>query len=269
MKATLSGPGAREALAAGGEGTVLAWFPRACYASLPGGLVALVGPTVPPGPIHLALDRPLPPIETGSPVRVSGGRVAVEDLAIDVLAASAWSGPLPPPRAVLATTGRAARAALEVAAGSALASGPFLDRALRARRALGAGNLEESADILAGLGPGLTPSGDDALAGILFAIRAAAGGTIEPRTALVAGSARTGPIPRAFLAWAARGQALQPAHDLLLAAVAGDGEGTTRAARALGAVGGTSGTDFLLGLAWGLEAAQRVCGRNVEPSTSR
>ncbi|MGQ0668441.1 MAG: oxamate carbamoyltransferase subunit AllH family protein [Actinomycetota bacterium] len=269
MKATLSGPGAREALSAGGEGTVLAWFPRACYVSLPGGLLVLVGPTVPPGPIHLALDRPLPPTKTGSTVRVSGGRVAVGDRTIDVLTAVAWSGPLPSPRAVLATTGAAARAALDVAAGSALASDQFRDRALRARRALRAGNLEKSADILAGLGPGLTPSGDDALAGILFAIRAAAGETIEPRAALVAGSARSGPIPRAFLAWAARGQALQPAHDLLLAVTAEDGEGAARAAWALGAVGETSGADFLLGLAWGLEAAQRVAGRDVEPSTSR
>jgi hypothetical protein len=41
----------------GGSGRVVAVFRRAVYASLPGGLFALVGPDAEPGPLHAHVTR--------------------------------------------------------------------------------------------------------------------------------------------------------------------------------------------------------------------
>ncbi|MGH2629129.1 MAG: DUF2877 domain-containing protein, partial [Actinomycetota bacterium] len=154
--------------------------------------------------------------------------------------------------------------ATEGASRSSLHAEPYRERGARAHRLLAEGRVEEAARVLVGVGPGLTPSGDDALAGAVLALRAAIGPDAEPLTRRAADAGETGEISRSFLRWAARGQALASAHDLLLAAAGGDGQGTARAARRLGMVGETSGADFLLGLRWGVEAAaQRVATPSV------
>ena len=56
-----------------------------------------------------------------------------------------------------------------------------------------------------------------------------------------------------FLVWAARGQALAPAHDLLLTAAAGRVEEATRCAALLGRVGASSGADLCLGIQLALD----------------
>ncbi len=268
MRATLAGLGARAGLAAGGEGTVLASFPRACYAALPGGLVALVAPDVWPGPLYLALERPPPQVEPGTPVVASPGAVRIGGVEIDTREATPWTGPLPAPVALSAGTRLAIEAAGRVASGSALLAAPFRERAGRARALLEGGRLEEAGKLLSGLGPGLTPSGDDGLGGVLFALRATLGAGIEPRSIEVAGAGQTSYLSRAFLTWAARGQALAPAHDLLRAAAAGDAGKAASACRAMGGLGETSGADFLLGLTWGLEAVGGLGGAYREASTS-
>ena len=255
MKATLAGPGALEALEVGGDGTVKAWFARACYLELPGGLVTLVAPDVQPGPTYVELDGPPPLADRGSRVRATDGRLTIGGRQIDVGAAGAWRGSLPTPTRMRAVAHRIAQATREESRRSALRWEPFRTKAVQARERLREGRLDEAAHGLVGMGPGLTPSGDDALAGILLALRAARGPAIEPRTLRLAEAGDTGVISRAFLRWAARGQALAPAHDLLVAAAAGDAERASNAARDMGAVGETSGADFLLGLTWGVEAA--------------
>jgi len=109
-------------------------------------------------------------------------------------------------------------------------------------------DLLEVAARLGGAGPGLTPAGDDALGGILFALKAMG---CDDDLVAVARRVRTTAISGAFLLWAARGQALAPVHDLLAAAVAGDVPAARSAARALGNVGHSSGADFAQGLCWG------------------
>ena len=109
------------------------------------------------------------------------------------------------------------------------------------------GDLVAAVRRLEGRGAGLTPSGDDVLAGILLVC------AIDPacRGALgrLAGSARTTALSRAYLRWAAEGQSIEPAHDLLDAAAAPDPAGMGRAARSLAAVGATSGRALVAGLA--------------------
>jgi hypothetical protein len=183
---------------------------------------------------------------------VSGSDLVLDGVRIDVGGAAPWRGRLPEPVAVREQASAIASAALAVSAGSPLLGDPFEGPARRARMLLEQGRLREAARGLAGLGPGLTPSGDDALAGVVFALRAALGPRIEASTARAADVLAAGSLGRSFVAFAARGQALAPVHHLVERAAAGDRSGAEDAASAVASVGETSGRDLLLGLAWAL-----------------
>lgn len=250
VRAVRAGAGARETFDAGGRGRVVAWFPKACYLEGPGGLLAAVGPAVHDGPVHLVLDRALPEVAPGAAVGFSAGHVHLPGCTIATDEAASWVGALPDPGSVRA----AADAIVEVTA--ATAGGTLLPpRGAPARALVERGELEAAATMLAGLGPGLTPSGDDVIGGVLFARRVLAGPAEEPRLGAIAEAMRTNGIARAFLRWAARGQALSPVHDLLRATTTGDLAAARAAGRALGTVGESSGADFALGLGWTIAAA--------------
>jgi hypothetical protein len=239
-----------EALAAGGTGRAVAWFPKACYLEGPGGLIAAVSPGVHDGPLYLVLDRALTETEPGTAAAFSPDGVTSAEWTIDAGRAELWAGALPEPAAV-----RAAAAPIAEVAGEAAAASLLPRAGLDARPLVERDDLEAAAALLAGLGPGLTPSGDDVLGGTLFARRALAGTAEEPRLAAIAESVRTNAVARAFLRWAARGQALSPVHDLVGAAARGDLDRARAAAGALVAVGESSGADFALGLRWGIVRA--------------
>jgi hypothetical protein len=116
--------------------------------------------------------------------------------------------------------------------------------------ALAAGELTSVARHLGGRGHGLTPAGDDVLAGIVFVL-AVAGWDHEDLAVAVA-DARTHPISLAFLEWAARGQAVEPVHDLLSALVIDDDDAVRRHQAQVASIGQTSGVDLLLGVRLGL-----------------
>jgi hypothetical protein len=237
-------------LAAPGRGRVVAWFPRACYLEGPGGLLAAVVPEVHDGPVHLVLDRALPRVDPDVAVVVADGSVRLPGCTIATEGAATWIGELPDPASVRAAADTIVAVADEVASASLL---PPSGR--RARALVERGELEAASEGLAGLGPGLTPSGDDVVGGVLFARRALAGPVEEPRLVAIADSLRTNEVARAFARWAARGQVLSPVHRLLEAAVRGDRAAARAAGRALGTVGESSGADFALGLGWAIAAA--------------
>jgi Protein of unknown function (DUF2877) len=266
MRAVLAGAGAREALAVGGSGRVLARFRRAWYLELPGGLVAVVPSSVQPGPLHLVVDGFLPEARIGAPVRVLGFTLLVGDQAVDLSAAEPWLGRLPEPAAVVAAGPLLARAAGRSMGGSALLDGRYRGPVRRFLDALQAGDLAAGAAALGGLGPGLTPAGDDALAAVLLHRRCADPGA-EATLRSVASSARTGVIAAAYLAWAARGQAVAPAHDLLGAGASGDEGQALAAAGELSRVGESSGADFCLGLFWATTTG-RAAGQPDQPDQS-
>jgi hypothetical protein len=122
----------------------------------------------------------------------------------------------------------------------------------------------DAAERIVGLGPGLTPSGDDALAGLLLALRllggAVPGGGRAVWLADWLGAAvtahacdRTTSLAATLLHCAARGQASVEAA-AVLRGIAGQ-DPLVPAARRLLATGHTSGADLAWGLLLGCRAA--------------
>jgi hypothetical protein len=226
------GLGAQEVLAAGNRGTVAAAFSKAAYLRLPAGLVALTTRHAPAGPIHARGDFPLHRLAAG------------DSFTVDLSSVTVWQGTALTPT-VLAAGAAAALDALTGAPPSALADPAFERRRTRAVRCVDRGDLAGAVDALAGLGPGLTPAGDDTLAGLLLVF-----GAYDRAAAMAAADrARTNDIARAFLAWAARGQSIEPVHRLL---AAGDAAASAGALADLVCFGHSSGADLAFGLRLGL-----------------
>ncbi|MGH9038630.1 MAG: DUF2877 domain-containing protein [Acidimicrobiia bacterium] len=242
------GAGAREVLAVPGPGHVVAVYRRAAYLRLPGGIIALVAPGVPRGPLWVG-GAGEASLRLRLPVTVGQGWLEVEGRTLPVGGAEIWWGPLPDPLHLRSGLALAA----EVLAGgsaSALLEEPWRPGWHRAESALHAGELRMTATVLGGLGPGLTPAGDDALAGILLARHALGDGGGELLD--VAGSVVTTDLSRALLRWAAEGQSVEPVHDLLMAVAAGDRPGALSTVARIASLGASSGADLLLGLRLGL-----------------
>ncbi|HEX3620805.1 MAG TPA: DUF2877 domain-containing protein [Acidimicrobiales bacterium] len=245
------GLGARAILSSGGRGTVVAVYRRAAYLRLPGGLFALTTTDVPSGPLHArgcaALDR----LRRGDEAVVAGSVLRVGPISVDLDGARTWRGEVLTPAALR----RGATTALEVLAGappSALTDPVFEPRLAQAAAALERAELAGVVEALAGVGPGLTPAGDDALAGILVVARAAGGNAAEASLVSLAARARTNDIARAFLSWAARGQSVAPVHAVLAAAAGLDVATATVALGRLLQYGHSSGADLALGLRLGV-----------------
>jgi hypothetical protein len=112
---------------------------------------------------------------------------------------------------------------------------------------------EQSVAALVGRGPGLTPSGDDALAGALLVAHAlGTAGHLAP--AVRARLAATTAVSAALLDAAADGFAAQPVVALVDAAVAADPDAVSRALPAVLAIGHTSGADTVTGIRAALDA---------------
>jgi len=114
---------------------------------------------------------------------------------------------------------------------------------------------------LIGLGPGLTPSGDDYLVGLLAGLDAT---DHRARPALAtaiayAAPTRTTAIGSALLAHAVRGSYAERLHDVLTAIGAGDVGAISRSVDRAMAYGATSGADTLAGLFVALEVG--IAGR--------
>lgn len=239
-----------------GPGEVVAVYRRAAYLRLPAGIVAVVAPGVPPGPLWITPGSPeaWPRLQVHDPVAVGDGWLEVAGTRLAVGAAETWRGPLPDPDRL----GAAVPLALGVlGAGppSALLDDPWRPALHRAESSLGRGDLAGAAAVLGGLGPGLTPAGDDVLAGVLLARRVLGGPGAEPELRAVAGGVATTELSAALLAWAARGQAVEPVHDLLGALAAGDRLAAAAGVERVAALGASSGADLLLGLKLGLGLA--------------
>lgn len=130
--------------------------------------------------------------------------------------------------------------------------------------------IRNSASSLIGLGPGLTPSGDDYLAGLLLSLTAAL--TIRPKSFELAQNALrktiidfaprlTNDISSQMLFFAAQGMGSQLMENMVVALFNDTQPGNcpSQAAKELTAVGASSGFDQLLGIISGARLFSSLC----------
>jgi hypothetical protein len=236
--ALFAGPGARRALRPGRRGAVEIVGSGGMYLELDEDRVLLSGPRRPFGPLSLAVAG-LPAATPGAPVAVEGNELVVggEAIALD-RARTRW---------------HPVRCALTPGAGEALATvlahcpapPPVLRPGLRA---LERGAAAEAVALLAGLGEGLTPLGDDALAGYA-AWRRGVGRPVE-LAGLAAG--RSTAIGLAYLRCAELGELPEAAACVIGAIAAADEAAALAGLPAVLSWGATSGAALLWGVACGV-----------------
>jgi len=234
----------------------IAWPRFGEVAAVPGDAVELSGEALTVGGVRALLG----PMRTYAPRQVAprwAGPAALARAVAQARATAAglrWRGGL---HAWLSPDGAAdgwSRALLEGAR-------PGIAAATDATRARSWTKLAEAATQLAGLGPGLTPSGDDFLAGLLAAIRyhGTTAGYPVPQAALdeVAARASAGTTTYSgfLIRCAARGLVSEPVERWLTAMHAGSRANVAPTA-AVAAIGHCSGVDLLAGLVCGLETAR-------------
>ncbi len=221
-----------------------------------------------------------------SDVRVDGPSLRVGRLAVDTAEAGPWEARLPwaalkaRPEAVLGQLDRLGRLLAahappgglsELLSGAHASPSEFTAALIRAAAGPAQAVAEAvrrddqpaaltAAGALAGLGGGLTPSGDDFLVGALYAHRLMA----EPERADALGAEvarsagdRTSRLSKAWLEAGGRGEASQTWHDLMNALLEGASGPIETAARELMAVGHTSGADALTGFVMSLSDRSR------------
>jgi hypothetical protein len=246
LRAVLLGPGARRALRGGAQGAVEWAFGPGGYVRLDGQRVLLAPHRSPLGPLSiLVAGLARGDLVPGDPAAVGAdGALVVGPLRIELDAAREWA---PPHARALAAQWRIAlAAALDVIAPAPSELAPGL-------AALAAGDLGGAVAQLAGRGDGLTPAGDDALAGFA-AWRWACD---EP---VVLAAQRCAPLGRAYLRCAERGELPQPAATVLAAIRAGEPQAAARRARGLAGWGASSGAALLWGMAAGAAETMRGGG---------
>lgn len=233
--AEVAGRFAREALAEG-EGVACAVFRRSFYLKCPNERYACVGDaTLGRGPLNVVVASATMPA-LGERVRIS------------MQSAALWTPPPHETAVDVALLREKARSRVPAEGLGCLVLGAHNALSGHAQPALEAlerwlvGNaLANEAEQLIGLGPGLTPSGDDYLGGMLVALRLDGRGMqaeglwrwLQPRLA-----ARTSAISAAHLAAASAGEAHEALHAVLNGNLDLD---------ALDAVGHCSGWDALAG----------------------
>lgn len=228
LSARIAGPFAQH-----GDGEVCAVFKRSFYLRFAEGYACVGDASIGHGPLNAIVDQFASP--------ALGQRIALS-------IGSTWSPVRPAGSFDMVALREAARDRVPAEGLGCLVAGKHNALSAHAQPALDAidewlaGNtLDARAELLIGLGPGLTPSGDDYFGGVMVALHLAGRGThaaslwrwLEPRLA-----SRTGAISAAHLAAAAKGEAHEALHDVLGGGLDLD---------ALDAVGHFSGWDALAG----------------------
>ena len=281
-------------------GRVAAVFRSSCHVLDSGGRVAcIVDRKLGNGPVNVCVDLPDGlameelDVAPGAPLTRARGHLRLGDgLLLDLSGAERWTPPPVGPRAAAGEVLRRVRdlgtALAPRAPGEGLAPLALLAEGLAWGRPLGPGPatpvtaaalprvcglvrglvsldaplVRESVAGLVGLGPGLTPSGDDYLAGLLVAMTCGDAGDAAPLLGHVVAALapdRTTALAATLLSHAAAGAASEDAH-LLLATILGAGSEPDAEAAALRLArrGHTSGWDTLAGLLLGIHLVLRL-----------
>ncbi len=256
---------------------VLSTHHRACnLVSNQGDLIAVVAGSVGNGPFHVVLAEPELELDRpprSAPATYQQGRLQVAGISIDLRQARVWEPKVswPDPPVSAAAMELLARHACTWArsplfpADTPLSPGRWsrflAERASHAAETLCAGLRAGDVDLitwgvgsLAGLGPGLTPAGDDFLVGLMAGLRVwpvilPQGWTAERVWRLIVQVAanRTTLLSAAWLRHAAAGEFGEPWHELVNALAAGDEAAIQSAANRVLGTGATSGAHALAG----------------------
>ena len=234
-----------------GQARVIAVFERSAYVETPAGLACLG--RVGNGPLNATCELARSEISVGA------------FLGVDLAYARTWHPRVAPAwnaAAAASALGRLRETAQErlpsVGFGNALDPSrrrlPAID-ALERWLAEPATGLDGARGLI-GLGPGLTPAGDDLIGGAICALHAA-GRTTQARRlaawALPLAREATGRISNAHLACAAEGECGEAVNDAIVALLSGEVPDLDR----IDAIGHTSGWDALAGAALALGALAR------------
>jgi len=275
-----------------GEGIVHGVFDSAINMRLVSGLVSLVPETVERGPLNITL--PVGPKSMSSLGVRSGDKIDVHDSTLEigdrcrVVFESArvyspnrkFSVPILEDIAIAANAEIMRETSLRFGKKSGLGDVLALVRPGEAARTTGSLNIFSAAALprivrlerayhsgerslvtaavrnLLGLGPGLTPSSDDMLAGLLLicVLYARNGGSVQLGTRLIAhatvaeAKGRTTLLSEEYLRQAASGRGNEPVMRLCASLLTRDGTCVERETRRVLSIGESSGTDTVLGL---------------------
>jgi hypothetical protein len=242
-RAPFAGPGALRGLRRGRRGVVALVLERGAYVRLGSHWLFIAQPEVPFGPLSLAVvELQWDELRPGQAVHAEPGRLLLGDQAVSLERLRERRPPVATRavRGAAATTFAAAAAAVDVA-------GAPPRRLAAGLLALRRGQVRDGVRRLAGRGDGLTPAGDDVLAG--YAAWRHSIGAPAPVSALAAD--RSSPLGRAYLRCAERGELPDAGAALLAALRGGDPRAAASAALALRGWGASSGS----ALVWGICAA--------------
>ncbi len=293
LRAVSIGPIAAEVLRNAAQLDVIAVFERSFYLMAPNGIVCVALDSLGPGPINVLITQHagVQPWTGGLPAEskavTSAGRLTIASaFTIDLVTAQPWAPPawtavtgeaiargvaevmrLAPTMVpddglaalVLAPAHRATRTATGEAASGLVAE---LTRVLTVdlKRGAWSNDALRAATLLVGLGPGLTPSGDDLLGGMMLALSAL--GRDEMRDALwhAIGAELdelTVPISAMHLSAAADGLGAQAMHEMIGAVIEGNAARIAALLPTMSTIGATSGWDAIAGVLLVLGAVAR------------
>jgi hypothetical protein len=285
---------ARRVLRGPRRGRIAAVFERSLYAVFGGEWTCIGQREIGSGPLHVLCEGIAPHrFSLGQGIAVVDATMVAGDVTITGLdAAPVWT-PAPPPawtqeslraglaavddlwRTAPAEEGLAAAGCTQMPAApshvlAAAAPGlAALQRLIEASLGGNSRNLRDDLEIagLIGLGPGLTPSGDDLLGGALVALASLGRDCTRDVlwSACRAHLERTGEISAAHLRSAARGYAASALHDATHAAMSGRADLVAPAIVALSGIGHSSGRDAFAGALIVLRAMARLAPRGETP----
>jgi hypothetical protein len=265
------------------QAAVLATFERSFYLDADGDLIAVITEDLPDGPLNLRIAATRMDdlgITMGQRWSISPDSLkSVNGLVIDVAKTKIWR-PKPLGTAVRLNLVRGldtlqhqltrcptpeddlARLVLSDASGESpveRAAAPLIDKLQQALRlgfrGMAETDVEDVTDLI-GLGPGLTPSGDDLLGGVLIACHQLHEKAVAKKLgdAILKSADRTNVISQAHLRAAAVGYGAAPLHDLLDAILRNDRPDIAKALDATAKIGHSSGFDALAGIILTLES---------------
>jgi Protein of unknown function (DUF2877) len=253
-RALFAGPGALRALVDAREGVVELVLTRSAYVRLGADWVALAEPGMPFGPLSVSIcGIGRVPLSPGTSVRVERRHLILGDAVVGLVRVRARRAP------AVGFLARSDVAAIRAAGGAARDGLPAPGARLRdGVAALGAGRVEDAVGLLAGCGEGLTPVGDDVLAGYA-ATRLALQGLptrewsrpADPAALSKLAAGRACGLGLAYLRCAELGELPEAAANLLAAICRGSRQEVRVALGSLREWGASSGA----AIGWGITAA--------------